>query len=154
MRIKRIYQKLCRTVVLVLWFCLVAFYFANYLFLAFLNNMLETQILDKSFDKSRSTPEPQENLKHIALPSGYTPPCFIKNVQSISAINRANSDSCKKKIAELACRNHDVSNKTYKNMFPRYLPNRCPDATKINPIPEGKYLGKLLRTVTVIKLIR
>ena len=77
----------------------------------------------------------------IKLPSGYTPSCQIKGKDSISAINRASSDTCKKQIADLACRSVDASD-GIGNLYPTHLPNFCPTARTYNEELAGQYIGK------------
>jgi hypothetical protein len=56
---------------------------------------------------------------------GFTPPCPIKSKETISAITRATSDSCKQRIAELACRSVYVPG-GIGNLYATHLPNLCP----------------------------
>ena len=90
-------------------------------------------------------PESQNEVKHIDLPDGFIPSCSIKGKETISAINRAKSDSCKQRIAELACRSVDASD-GIGNLYPTHLPNFCPTARTHNPELAGQYLGKLIHT--------
>ena len=87
-------------------------------------------------------PESQNEVKYIDLPVGFTPSCSIKGKESISAINRAKTDSCKQRIAELACRTVDASD-GIGNLYPTHLPNYCPTARTYNRELAGQYLGKL-----------
>ena len=74
-----------------------------------------------------------------------TLPCVAKSSvrYSISAINRASSESCKKKIAELVCKSQEVPNGKGE-LYPQYLPNFCPSATKQNLKLKGRCMGKKL----------
>ena len=56
---------------------------------------------------------------------GFTTPCRIKTKETISAINRATSDSCKRRIAELACRSVDAPD-NIGDLYATELPNLCP----------------------------
>ena len=80
----------------------------------------------------------------INLPSGYTPSCPIRGKESISAINRATTDMCKKDIADLACKTVDAIGdlEGVGDLYPTQLPNFCPTATSFNPELAGEYLGK------------
>ena len=79
----------------------------------------------------------------INLPSGYTPSCPIRGKESISAINRATTDKCKKDIADLACKTVDAIGdlEGVGDLYPTHLPNFCPTATSFNPELAGRYLG-------------
>ena len=92
-------------------------------------------------DQSHSPSESQSETKTINLPPGYTPSCPIKGKESISAINRAVSDTCKKQIAELACRSVDASD-GIGNLYPTHLPNFCPTARYQNDDLAGQYIGR------------
>ena len=85
----------------------------------------------------------KEKYQHmlINLPHGYTPSCRIKGKDSISAINRAVSDTCKKQIAELACRSVDSSD-GIGNLYPTHLPNLCLTARSQNNDLAGQHLGR------------
>ena len=85
---------------------------------------------------------------------GVTTPCPIKSKATISAINRATSDSCKQLIAEVACRSVDAPDEIG-DLYATHLPNFCPPGTLIPRYvkgpgllewaPEwGPKLGKLL----------
>ena len=121
---------------------LIIIYFAKYSLNTLHQEKSETRKYDHRSDESHNISNYLTVLKHINFPSGYNPPCLIKNKDQISAINRASSDSCKKEITELMCRNEDVSNRTYKNIYPLHIPNFCPPANKLNSTIAGQYLGK------------
>ena len=76
---------------------------------------------------SAQSQRPSESKNGINLPSGYTPSCSLKGKESISAINRASSDACKKQIAELACKSVDAPD-GIGDLYPSQLPNFCPTA--------------------------
>ena len=72
----------------------------------------------------------------------------LASKDAISAINRATSELCKKKIAELACQSVDAPD-GIGDLYPRRLPNFCHSATNTVPNLVGKYLGKVF-LLTVI----
>ena len=76
----------------------------------------------------------------IQLPSGYSPSCTLKTKDAISAINRAVSDSCKRQIAEIACKSVDAPGGKG-NLYPTQLPKKIPTATTLESELVGKYLG-------------
>ena len=73
--------------------------------------------------------------RFLKLPSGYNPPCSIKSIFSISAINRASSRSCKIELAETACKSVDASD-GIGTLYPASLPNLCPapNPSNFNPV--------------------
>ena len=83
----------------------------------------------------------QNTTQNIKLPSGYNPPCSIKNAFSTSAINRASSKSCKIELAETACKSVDASD-GIGTLYPASLPNFCPAANSSNSKLVGPYSGK------------
>ena len=70
----------------------------------------------------------------------YEPSCSINSKEHLSAIKRTQSQYCKKKIAELACRSVDASD-GIGDLYPSNLPNLCLSARTLNPKIEGQYLG-------------
>lgn len=61
---------------------------------------------------------------------GFPLPCPIKNKATISAINRATSDSCKQRIAEVACQSIDAPDGVG-NLYATHLPNFCPSESLV-----------------------
>jgi hypothetical protein len=135
------------------WFSTKSFFFGLIIaFVAWMFSQYWTDILPNiNSNSGKSTsgsdqPKPSESqneVKHIDLPLGFIPSCSIKGKESISAINRAKTDSCKQRIAELACRSVDASD-GIGNLYPTHLPNFCPTARTHNPELAGQYLGKLV----------
>ena len=91
--------------------------------------------------------ERKENLKiyyknisdnDINFPEGYLPTLVHL---AFSAINRAKSDYCKRKIAELYCQKIKPSYKGADTVCPRTLKNICPTTREIHPELSGQYLG-------------
>ena len=138
-RIKKIY----REVLSIFVFVLTLLWFAKYCFNTYYSSKLNLKISNSSSKESHSKSEFRNNLEIIDASSEYTLPCVPKKAirDSISAIKRASSDSCKKKIGELACQSQDVPNGKEK-LYPKYIPNFCPTATKQNSKLAGRYLGK------------
>ena len=82
-----------------------------------------------------------DTKRFLKLPSGYNPPCSIKNAFSTRAINRASSKSCKIELAETACKSVDASD-GIGTLYPASLPNFCPAANSSNSKLVGPYSGK------------
>jgi hypothetical protein len=123
-------------------FALILWWLANYGFNTFQSNKPKSKKSIISPDESRSIPEFRNNLESSDVLSVYTPPCIIKDSirPSISAIKRASSYSCKKQIADLACKGLNRK----EELYPQYIPNFCPTANKLNLKLAGQYLGKLI----------
>ena len=135
-RYKRLF--VCLTIAVIAW--LISQYGPVAMNL-FYKSVSQNVKVSRSEQPQKSSESPAETKPVIKLPSGYTPSCQIKGKDSISAINRASSEECKKQIAELACRSVDASD-GIGNLYPTHLPNFCPTARTYNEELAGQYLGK------------
>ena len=136
------------------WFSTKSFFFAvGIVFVACvssrywpdaLNNINSMSQKSTSGSEQPNHSESQKEVKNINLPVGFVPSCSIRGKESISAINRATTDSCKTRIAELACKSVDASD-GIGNLYPTHLPNFCPTARTLNPDLEGQYIGKKIK---------
>ena len=123
---------------------LLAMILSQYLPNDLLSNLLATQTPPSGEGQGDIKSKSHSRTAQIHLPSGYTPSCPIRGKESISAINRATTDTCKKDIADLACKTVDAIGdlEGVGNLYPTHLPNFCPTATSFNPELEEEYLGK------------
>ena len=108
------------------------------------NTINSTSQKSTSGSEQPNTSESQKEVRNINLPVGFVPSCSIRGKETISAINRATTDDCKTRIADLACRSVDASD-GIGNLYPTHLPNFCPTARTLNPDLEGQYIGKKIK---------
>ena len=123
---------------------LIAMILSQYLPNDLLTNLLAPQKPLSGEDQGGIKSKTHSRTAQINLPSGYTPSCPIRGKESISAINRATTETCKKDIADLSCKTVDAIGdlEGVGDLYPTHLPNFCPTAASYNPELAGEYLGK------------
>ena len=137
-------KKMSKSFFFTLSIALIAVILSQYWPQNILNHLSQSQRGSNEAEQGRSMSDSERKTTQIKLPSGYSPSCPIRGKESISAINRAITDSCKIDIADLACKTVDAIGdlEGVGNFYPTHLPNYCPTVRTINPELEGNYLGK------------